>query len=234
MKSPFYSHILFIITILLITGCESGIFKTGLSEGAIEYDVTYPEMDPDNVLADFMPDVMTMKFKDNHVFNELSAGMGMFKTNFIYDCENRKMEHMVKLINKKYVAHFNDTTANQVNELYHEFSIIPLNGTITIAGFECQRALIVFSDIDNTSFYLHYTDQINIEDANWSNPFREIPYVMLEYSVKRNGIAMHFKATKVIEEDVEETIFTTPEDYKTVSYEELEKELNNVFESFNY
>lgn len=191
-------------------------------------------MDPDNVLADFMPDVMTMKFKDNKVFNELSAGMGMFKTNFIYDCENRKMDHLVKLINKKYVAHFDENSADKVNDLYHEFSIIPLSGTISIAGYECQRALIVFNDIDNTSFYLHYTDQISIENANWSNPFREIPFVMLEYSVKRNGIAMHFKATEVREEDVDESLFLVPDDYSELTYEQMEEELNNVFESFNY
>lgn len=220
--------------LLLLTGCDGNLFKHGITEGEIEYEVTYPEMDPDNVLADFMPDVMSMKFKDNKVFNELSAGMGMFKTNFIYDCENHTMDHLVKLINKKYVTHFDINTADQVNDLYHEFSIIPLNGTITIAGYECQRALIVFNDINNTSFYLHYTDKISIEDANWSNPFREIPFVMLEYSVKRNGIAMHFKATKVKEAEVADDVFTIPSEYQVITYEEMERELNNIFESFNY
>jgi hypothetical protein len=89
---------------LNLTSCDGSIFHPKLSEGEIEYDVTYPAMEADNVMAEFMPKSMTYKFKNNKFITDLSAGMGMFRANFIGDCETHKMTHLVKMVNKKYTT----------------------------------------------------------------------------------------------------------------------------------
>lgn len=191
-------------------------------------------MEEDNVLADFMPNKMMVSFKENKVSVELSAGMGMFKSNFIADSKSYTMHHLVKLINKKYMTVYDKELANKVNDYYHPFSIIHLSGTKTIAGYECKRALVVFDNVQNTSFYLHYTDAIDIKDPNWSNPFKEMDQVLLEYRIIRNGISMHFTASQITEKNVSDDTFAIPSEYETISYETMENELNKIFESFNY
>jgi GLPGLI family protein len=230
VKQLTYYFIFF--TVISLLGCDSGLFRHGISEGTIEFEVSYPEMDPDNVMADFMPKTMTMYFKNDVYATELSAGLGMFKTSFISNSKTYTLDHLVKLINKKYVTSFDKESAYQVNDAYHEFSIIHLPNTKEIAGYECKSALVVFNDVINTSFYLYYTDAIDIKDSNWSLPFNEIKGVLLEYNIKRNGIDMHFKATKVIDTDVKKDVFNIPNDYKKISHGEMEKELNSIFESF--
>ncbi|MBL4624132.1 MAG: hypothetical protein JKY42_03190 [Flavobacteriales bacterium] len=215
-------------------GCNGSIFHPKLAEGEIEYDVTYPVMDPGNIMADFMPKTMTLKFRSNKFITELSAGMGMFRTNFVGDCETHKMTHLVKMVNKKYAAEYDDSSIDILNKAYSDFTIVETNTTKTIAGYECKKTWIIFTDVSMPSFELYYTSDISIKDPNWSLPFKSIDGVLMEYDMKRNGIIMRLTATSVTKMDVEDEAFIVPEEYEDVTIEAMEKELDKLFETFNY
>lgn len=229
-----YIVITFIILNLFLASCDSNLWDQRLTQGEIEFNVTYPEMDEGNVLVDFMPDVMDMKFKDDKVITELSAGMGMFKTTFIADCKTHTMNQMVKLVNKKYSSNYDLNNIGKLNAGYDDFYIINSGGMKEIAGYHCKEALVVFNTVDHSSFYIYYTDDIKIADPNWIFPFNEIKGVPLQYRIERNGIVMELIANTVTEVDIPEEAFISSNEFTEITHEKMEKELNDIFESFNY
>lgn len=227
-----YFFFLSALVAVLFDGCKGGIFDRRISEGIIEYDVTYPNIDPDDMLAGLMPTSMILKFKDNKYNVELSAGMGMFKTNFISNSNDYYLVNAVKLINKKYATKLNRDEVNKMNEKYNKFYISKLDEKKEIAGYQCNKALVVFDDVANESFYVYYTDEINIKDPNWSNIFKDIDGVLLEYQMERYGIYMKFTARSVTKTKLEDSEFQLTNDYENLTLADLEKEINAIFETF--
>jgi hypothetical protein len=84
------------------------------------------------------------------------------------------------------------------------------------------------------NFELYYTSDISIKEPNWSLPFTGVDGVLMEYEMKRNGVIMKLTATSVTKTDVEDDVFSVPEEYKNVTIEFMEEELDKLFETFNY
>ncbi len=228
------SYIFFFLAVgaALLHGCKGGLFDHRISEGVIEYEVTYPNISPDDMLAGLMPTSMTMKFKNNQFNAELSAGMGMFRTNFISNSNDYFLINSVKLINKKYSTRLDMNAVNKLNEKYNKFFISKLDEKKEIAGYNCKKALVVFDDVANESFYVYYTDEINLRNPNWSNIFKEIDGVLLEYQMERYGILMKFTAKSVSNTKVDDSEFHLSNDYENLTLNDLEKEINAIFETF--
>jgi GLPGLI family protein len=224
--------ILFCFIALFYLGCDSGLFDKRISEGIIEYEVTYPALDPNDMLAGLMPGTMTLKFKDNKFNTELSAGMGMFKTNFISNSNDYTLINSVKLINKKYATLLHKKDVEKANEKFKNINIIKSDETKEIAGYMCKKAVIVFDDIDMGEFYVYYTDQIKFNDPNWGTPFKDINGIMLEYQMVKYNILMTFTAKSVKKAEVDDAEFKIPDDYEFIPIEDLDKEINNIFDTF--
>ena len=217
---------------VIFHSCKGGLFDRRISEGMIEFDVTYPSINRDDMLAGLMPTSMTTKFKNNQLVVELSAGMGMFKTNFISNSNDYYLINSVKLINKKYATRLNREEVYKMNEKYKKFYISKLDETKEIAGYKCKKALIVFDDVANESFYVYYTDEIKYKDPNWSNVFKDIDGVLLEYQMERYNILMKFTAKSVTKAKIDDSEFKLSSDYENLTLADLEKEINAIFDTF--
>ncbi len=234
MKLIRITYFLFILALfaVIFDSCKGGLFDRRISEGIIEYEVSYPNINPDDMLAGLMPTSMSMKFKNNQFNAELSAGMGMFKTNFISNSNDFFLVNSVKLINKKYATKLDKAAVDKMNEKYSKFYISKLDEKKEIAGYNCKKALVVFDDVANESFYVYYTDEINISHPNWSNIFKDIDGVLLEYQMERYGIMMKFTAKSVSKTKVEDSEFQLTSDYENLTLTDLEKEINAIFDTF--
>ena len=184
-------------------------------------------------MRDFMPKKMILKFKDDKYITQLSAGMGMFKTNFIFDLPNRELTQMVKLINKKYVLKLdNEGVAESLTKL-PQFNIEFIDETKTILGYECKQALITIDNGLDDVFTIAYTDEINIKKPNWPNQFAIINGVLLEYQYEKYDVCMRFTAKKIHFKEIDESEFEIPENYVELSEAEMDKEMKEIFDSFN-
>lgn len=225
------NYILFLFAIVLLGACNSGFFSSKISEGVVEYTVSYPNIDPDNILSNVLPEKMIFTFKDNRFNSEMSAGMGMFKTNFIVNSDDYQLIHLVKLMNDKYATKMDQEIINQMNKAFENAEIIDTKETKTIAGHLCKKALVVFEELDFPEAYVYYTEDIKFKDPNWTLPYKKIPGVMLEYEIEQYDIRMKFTATKVVKASVDDSVFEMPEDYSLIPHKEVEREVNALFES---
>lgn len=228
-----HTRVLFRLTFYVLLMTLAGGFagckldgKDGIAEGIIEYDAE--PVDMSNPMADLAPSKMTVRFKDNKSCVDLSAGMGLFSTTFISDPENLTMTQLIKLLNKKYVHVADTSELRQENHQGPKMFIEKTNETKMIAKYKCKKAIVRFENNARPPFDIYYTNDIAIENPNWSNPFSEIDGVLMEYQLARHGLEMRFTAKTVTPSDIDDEIFEVPEDYKKISHEELVR----IFEAF--
>lgn len=229
MKRIFHVVIIIISVFLLSCGGNS----SDKSQGIIAYKVSYPKMDKHNLMFDFMPKKMVLKFKDDKYKTTLSAGMGMFKTSFIVDQEEDQFSQMVKLINKKYILTLKgDEIKKSINQL-PSFHIEYTGETKKILNYVCEKAIITVDNEANDAFTVYFTDKIQLDNPNWNNQFNGIDGVMLEYQYEKYGICMRFKAKNIKFTEIDESEFEINEKYEFISEAEMDNEMQEIFDSFN-
>ena len=204
----------------------------GQSEGEIHFKVTYPKLDKDNFMRDFLPKKMLTKFKDDKVSSMLSAGMGMFQFGMISDIENQELIRTAKLINKKYALKLENEEVFNALKKEAEYDIQFTNETKIILGFECKKINVTMKDGTNDKFAAYYTDKINIENPNWFNQYAPVKGVLLEYEYEKYDMRMHLTATKIHFKELEEETFEIPEAYLEIDEEKMDKEMVELFGSF--
>ena len=231
---------LIVISIILLAGigiflylykCTSAfkIFgEKGITEGVIEYDITYPKLDPKSMMVSGLPNKAFLRFKDNNTSNDMSGMMGLINITYIADAKNKAVEQRLTLIGKKYASGISAGALKILNDSY-VVSVEPQNKQLKIAGFKCKEAVVKL--IDGEEVKVYYTNEIGIENPNWSNPYSKIDGVLMDFQMERYGIAMHLRAKSVLAQKTEEEAFRIPADstsYKVIAFPELEKLLEGL------
>lgn len=190
-------------------------------------------MDKNNFMMDFMPDKMVLKFKEGKYVTMLTAGMGMFKSSFIVDKDKNQFSQVVKLINKKYALTLEgEEIANSIDKL-PKYNIEFTDELKKILDYNCNKAIVTVDNESNDAFEVYYTDRIKIENPNWCTQFSEINGIMLEYQYEKYDVCMKFEAKSIKFIEISDSEFEIDEDYKFISEEEMDKEMKEIFDSFN-
>jgi GLPGLI family protein len=223
-------HIVIFILSIALLGC--GGDSSDKNQGIIAYKVSYPKMDKHNMMFDFMPKKMVMKFKEDKYKTTLSAGMGMFKTNFVINPEEEQFSQMVKLINKKYILTLKGEEIDESLGRLPKYHIEHTGETKKILNYVCEKAIITVDNDANDAFSVYYTDKINIDNPNWWNQFEGIDGVMLEYQYEKYGVCMRFKAKNIKFTEVDDEEFHIDPIYEQISEEKMDEEMQEIFDSF--
>lgn len=216
-----------------MAGCESIKDDGRMSEGLIEYTVAYPKLNPNSVLIELLPTKMTMSFKDDYFKTDLAAGFGMFRMNVIVNNDDKEVSQMVKLINDRFVVKYDETSAIASNRELPKIRIEHSGNVKTIAGYECKEATVYVLNDSIESFIIYYTDEIRITNSNWFTQFTEIEGVLMEYQVERYSLCSRFTASKVITKEIDEEIFTVPEEYTEIKEYEMTDKMLEIFNNFS-
>jgi len=226
---------LLIITALaapMLSGCGSNLLESKVGEGVIEYALTFPDYDPNGIMAGMLPERTTVSFSDNMQVAELSAGMGIFRTTMVVDGVDKAIDYHLSLMGKKLVAHMLPRDMSVFNEENGTPTILYTQDMDTIAGYPCKRAIAVFNKIDQVEVDLWYTDRIKLKDPNWFGPFAEVPGVLLRYSVVQYGMRMQLDAISVSPGKVDPAKFKVKKEFEKVPAEVLHHELAEVLGTF--
>lgn len=233
MKKALERSVIIAIAVLSLTACSELMSDGRISEGLIEYEVTYPKLEEGSVLAELLPTKMLMKFKDDRFISELSAGFGMFKMNIVSDTEDREFWQLVKLINERFKVSYNEEKAANSLRNFPAVSIRETGKTKFIAEMECMEAVVTIQGDSAESFTIYYTDKIRLEKPNWFTQFSGIEGVLMEYQVERYNICTRFSAVQVSKQEIADEELDVPEDYQEIAEHEMDEKLINIFNSFS-
>jgi len=190
-------------------------------------------MDPEGLMAGMMPDKTTLKFKDGKEVNVLSAGMGVFKTMVSANNSTQHVDYHLSVLGKKLVSTLSNTEIDELIEQEGTMNYVFTDQVDTIAGYPCKKAIVVFDEIDKKEIEIFYTTEIDIPNANWYNPFKEIPGVMLRYEVDQYNLRMRLEANSVMATNVSDDEFKRQEDHEDVIPERIKKEMTEVMSTFS-
>lgn len=216
-----------IVNLGFLVGCGSLTNKKGITEGIIEYAISYPGMEKGDVFAAMMfPSKMEFKFKGGKTLSELGTGT-IFKTSIITDAASRNGFQLLKVVNKKYILKL-DSIGIKENALkvFPEIKITPTSEVKEIAGYECKKAIVEVSP--GKKFDVFYCPEIGPKNANWFNPFKGLDGMLMEYNYKDFNIEMRFTAVKVLGDPVDDSQFMEPKGYEPITKEKM----SEIFESF--
>jgi GLPGLI family protein len=208
-----------------LSGC-SDIFKDKTTEGSIEYDVTYPGIGADNMMAAGLPDKATYKFKKESSITEFSGMMGLIRIAYIADGAKRSAHQTLNLIDQKYDSELNDGQIRQMNKEFVTDAKM-VGGTKEIAGYKCKKAEVTLND--GTKIEAWYTSDLGVENINWCNPYSQIKGVMMEFQMQKYNVTMRLVAKTVTKDPVKDEDFNVPADYKKIDI----KEQNKILEDLN-
>lgn len=217
----------------LCNGCGTNLLEQRVAEGVIEYALSFPDYDPNGLMAGMLPERSTLTFKEDKQVAELSAGMGVFRTTMVTDNSNQAMDYHLSLMSKKIVAHMAPSDLELFNPSTNKPTILYTNELDTIAGYPCRKAVAVFDAMDQVECELWYTDRIHIANPNWFGPFAEIPGVLMRYDVVQYGMRMRLTALTVTPSEVDPTKFTPKQEFEQVKPEVLHHELAEVLGTFS-
>ena len=234
---------LFLIIALVLLGvaCFLYFYKGGstfkhllggkeITEGVIEYDITYPKMDPNSMMVQGLPDKAYLRFKNNDMVNDMSGMMGLISIAYFSRQSESSVAQTLTLINKKYAANITLEEMKKMNSEYVE-KVENGKNTAEIAGFKCKEAIVTLKD--GEALHVYYTNDIGISNPNWSNPYNKIDGVLMDFQLERYGLAMHLKAKQVTPKEMDDAEFKITSDYKMIPFEELEKILIELNPSGN-
>ncbi|MBI5217456.1 MAG: hypothetical protein HY958_00810 [Bacteroidia bacterium] len=217
--------------IFIISACNSSVFKKGINEGVIHYNITYIKGDKDNPIIEILPEKTTIKFKNNSSCAQFKGFLGFFETTYISNFSKKTNSCLFKALDKK--IHL-ETKFNEPSLGLDDLPNLKLqktNDTKIIAGYKCKRVFASYGEAQKDTFSIYYTDDILIYNPNWNNPFKEIQGVLMEFRGGMMKIQMKCIASKVEEVKIADSEFQVPAGYKNVSREEFEKILNNLMKN---
>lgn len=215
------------------SACGTHLLDSRTAEGTIEYQLTFPDQDPDDIMAGMLPEKTTLSFSKDRQSTELSAGMGIFRTTLVTDDEEQFIDYHLSLMSKRLVAHLLPRDLSIFNKTSGNATILFTEDTDTIAGYPCRRAVAVFDNIDEPEIELWYTDRIDLKDPNWFGPFAEVPGVLMRYDLVQYGMRMRLNAVSVTPGKVDPAKFIVKEDFLQVEPEVLQQELAEVLSTFS-
>jgi hypothetical protein len=212
---------------------QNSLFGGSISQGTIEYAVSFPNMDADNVMASIMPNKMSVFFKDNKYSSEFNTYGGVFKNRVTIDTDKREYSQMLKIFKKRLLCQYDRVDIDEMMQDFPPFTIIESGLRDTLAGIPCRIAKGVFYDIEAEDIDIYYTDRIKIDNPNWGTPFSDLDGFLLGYDVDMFDIRMRLMAQEVKEEQVHDEDFNIEDTYKLVSYKYMKVEIEKLIESFD-
>lgn len=210
--------------VLALSACgDDAAFEKDISEGKIIFEVTYPELDAQNLMLEMLPNEMVMTFKKDKYKSELRTGAGIVEMVVIADGEKKLLHNMVKLFSDRYVLSLDQEGTYFLANILPPFQIKYLDGVDTIADAICNRILIDFGASKNESYIFAYTNEIALENPNWCTPYHDIPGVLLDYRVENYGMNMRLRAKQIIPQPVEDSEFVVDDRYQPLTQAEFDE-----------
>jgi len=216
------------ILLLLLFGCR----RSGVNEGIIKYDILFnKEEKKKNAVIDLLPTEMEQYFKNGSSKCKIEGFMGMFLTALISNTDSKTNSYVFKVLGDK---HYCKTKYGQKTLGFDPIVGMHLKKTLVkkeIAGCKAKKVIVTFDDPTIPSYDIYYTDDIIIDNPNWSNPYSELSGVLLEFRVKMKGITMIIKAKEVIKKEIPDSEFEIPEGFKRVTPHSLDSIIVQIMNS---
>jgi len=227
----------FVIMAVLVTACSqisNNVFDKKPSEGVIKYKISFPEVSDESITATLLPEQMTYAFTPTSFASNFETAGGVFRNKIVANRDTRTVDHQLKVFRKKIQTKMAESDVIQMLADYPKAIVIKTDQTDTIAGYLCQKALIVFEEMDKKEVEVYYTNQIEMDSPNWCTQYHEIDGVLMAYEIEEFGIRMRLEAEEVRTPLQDMELLHAETEYSEISREMMDIELEQLVETFEF
>ncbi len=221
-----------ILVCLLTSNCrqpEDKAADSGITQGTIVYNITYPQNISSNGMSFLFPTEMKINFSERNQKASFKSNLNLYNLEFIHQNECDSFFTLLKILEKKVcVPADKESTLFLFNGASKENIKFSDEEPRVIAGFNCHKATYIPNNPNYPTLSIWYTNEIGIEDPNRNTPFGMIPGLMLEFEIVYQNIIFHLKADTIIEESHPDKIFEIPAGYQPTTIEEIETLIKSV------
>ena len=185
--------------------------------GKLTYSISYETNDSSTRdMIDVLPSESHLYLKGNKLrFNQTIMGGGM--QSFIVDKELKSNILLMNFMGQEYKVNM---TEDQVSllEKAQALELKETDKTVVIQGFNCKHVMAT-TRADTLNIY--YTEEISTPSV--LPQFASIDGLPLYYQIKKSGIKMTYKCTKVEKVDVDDSQFSIAGSVKEIPFKEFAK-----------
>lgn len=208
----------FVLSVLFLSIAYAQAQKNKPFEGVITFSMNFDDEGLDPASKSMLANSeMIVYIKDEK--SRMDIDMGMMKNSNIIDSKNKTASVLMDIMGQKMVMKVNAEEMDKKGE--KEPKITYLDETKQIAGYKCKKAQV--DDGENEPVTVYYTEEIPV--SKYNSQIRGIKGYPLEYESNQSGLKVMFTAKAVKKEQVAESKFIVPADYKEITKEELQKML---------
>jgi hypothetical protein len=215
---------LIITTLLLLNSCGSD----KITEGEIEYAITYPNADISGFMEAILPESMTLTFSDKKVKTRIARGK-IFSTEIISNEDDKTVEMRLDFGNKLFYTVLNEADVKKMVASQPEYTINPTGDSDSIAGVFSKSYTLESADtIIHPDIW--FTEALVPQKAYWFSSYANIAGVPMVYDVERYGILMHLEAINFTKREVDDSEFERSPDLEKIDFIQYEKEVQELFD----
>jgi len=209
--------IFLLISSVALTSCGDSRPANAITEGIIEYDAKV--LNDNHPLSPFAPSKATVKLKNEKWLLEMNS-FGIFNIYFICNINDLTLTQMVKYMDFQNACIDDTTSLVEENDQY-KLTFQETNDTKMIAGYKCKKLIAKKVADPSVTFDVYYTPDIATEDCNQLTPYKGIKGMLMDYRMVRVGLELHFKATSVKKDTIEDKEFEIPENFTVLTRPEF-------------
>ncbi len=220
------SCLLLILLVATLQSCGDNSIK----EGKIVYAIDYPNHKDNFFLYSILPKEMELNFKDGKMQSVINKAN--LKNALLVDCNTKDVGAYFQYGTESFNVQLNPDDVQKMLSDQKKYKIKFVDETKEIAGFDAKKAIATCVTDQSDKIELWYTEEIQMKNSNWYNPFKEVPGVLLVYAIDRYGIRMEFKAKRFEDVSISDEQLALPKTGVKIPYVDYNNKLNDLFKSF--
>jgi hypothetical protein len=213
------------ILVLISTNCTKNNNNTNISQGVLQYDITYINQTGKRIPLQLMPKILEVKFNKDFSEYTIQDRLSLFCIQNIMNYNDNKHITLIKVFDKKYVYIGQTNEPAILFETSDAYKINYLNDTSRLAGFLCKKALITYN---KSIFSVYYTNSIKIEKPNKNTPYEAIDGMLLNFRLQLKSLEMQLNVKKFEHKMIDNSQFEIPKDYKVISRKQMEEIITTI------
>jgi hypothetical protein len=222
-------HIIIVLLIALSAGACSPE-KRAVTEGRVVYSIEYPDRKDNFFLYSILPKEMELNFKDGKMESRIHKAN--LRNVLLVDCNKKQVGAYFSYGADQWNVTLTPTDVTNMIAEQKKYTIRFLPDRDTMAGFNVKKALATAVEDPKDKITLWYTNEIMLKNPNWYNPFKEVPGVLLAYSIDRFGTRMVFKAVRFEEVEIKDEQLKMREKGASIRYRDYNQKLGDLFQTF--
>mgnify|MGYP006883396710 CR=1 FL=1 len=218
------SSILLILGTALFVSCT----KEKIPEGEIHYAISYPHNELKGMVEHIMPEEMTLTFKGTKIRSQIARGK-IFQTEVVSNESDQSIEMRLDFGDKMFYCILDKDDVATLKESQPKYMLNATGTEDSVAGCWGKEYTIKREGdikLDNAWF----TEDLVPQEAYFYSSYAGIVGVPLVFDIERYGIIMHLEATGFTRREVKDEEFTRSSELSEISFDQYEKEVQELFD----